>query len=40
LPSPVPVPYKDRSLTLNAVYLLKSRLLRRLRAEFADCVDL
>jgi RNA polymerase sigma-70 factor, ECF subfamily len=27
-------------LTLNAVYLIKSRLLRRLRQEFAGCIDL
>jgi RNA polymerase sigma-70 factor (ECF subfamily) len=30
----------DLDLTPNAVYLLKSRLLRRLREEFAGCVDL
>jgi RNA polymerase sigma-70 factor (ECF subfamily) len=29
----------DLGLSLNALYLLKSRLLRRLREEFAGCID-
>jgi RNA polymerase sigma-70 factor (ECF subfamily) len=31
---------QDLGLTVNAVYVLKSRLLRRLREEFAGCLEL